>query len=118
MFIDKEHEISFKEFVKRANVTNEDTERYSLFYLLALNPDTRKHIEDLYNFKDNCIHSTGLNHGWQTGSSTAITRLAYNLFNGFIGEDESCKVTPLHIFSRLYDGCWDYVMFGIKLRWN
>jgi len=118
MFVDKDHENSFKEFMKRAHVTNEDTERRSSLYLLALNPETRKHIIDLYDFKNNCILLTGLNNAWQTGSSIAITRLAFNLYNGFIGEDESCKVTPLHIFSHINNNCWDYVMFGIKLRWN
>lgn len=120
MFIDKEHEVSYEEFIKKANVTNGDTERYSLFYLLALNPDTRNHIDDLYDFTDNCINFEGLNKGWQTSGSLSITRLAFNLYNGFTGEEigDKCKVTPLDIFSKIYDGYWDYVIFGIELRLN
>lgn len=117
MFINKEHEDTYNLFVKKSNIYSDDTERKSLFYLLAMLPDTRKHIKDLYDFKNNCIKLDGLNKGWQTSGTIAVTRLAFNLYNGFRGEDNSiCRVTPLDIFSSLDGEYLEYMLRAIKLR--
>lgn len=87
-------------------------ERKTLFYLLALNNDTRGGICDLYDFEDNTILSDGLNQGWQTSGSLAITRLAFNLYNDSCGKD---SITPLNIFTS-YIRDIDYMFCAIKIR--
>lgn len=117
MFINKEHEDAYNLFVKKSHIYSDDTERKSLFYLLAMLDDTRKHIKDLYDFKNNWIKVEGFNKGWQTSGTVAVTRLAFNLYNGFKGEDDSiCRVTPLDIFSSLGGEYLDCMLNAIKIR--
>ena len=68
-FKNKDHEAAFNKFVKKSGIDTSDKERLSLFYVLALNEDTRKHIQDLYDFQENWIRTTALNKAWQTGAS-------------------------------------------------
>lgn len=82
-FRDVQHEESFNNFMKKAEVEDWDKERTSLFYTLAIFEETRNHINDLYDFKENCMKCEGLNKGWQTGGTTKATKLAFNLFNNF-----------------------------------
>lgn len=117
MFINKEHEDAYNLFVKKSNIDSDDIERKSLFYLLAMMGDTRKHVGDLYDFKNNWIKSDGLNKGWQTSGSLAVTRLGFNLYNGYKGEEDSiCRVTPLDIFCSLGGEYLDCMFNAIKIR--
>jgi hypothetical protein len=57
-----------------------DVYRDSVSYLLGLTPETRKHAADL--FDDGNMKIEGLKKPWQTGTTTKLTRLAFNLWNG------------------------------------
>ena len=94
-----------------------DPYRRALFYALGLTADTLDHITDLYNFEEKGIEFDGLSAGWQTSTSMRITRLAFNLYNGWNGEDGIDRpefYTPYELFS---DGLAGYMLEAVKLRY-
>lgn len=111
-----EHEEGFNNFMKKAEVEDWDKERTSLFYTLAIFEETRKNINDLYDFKENCIKFKGVTKGWQTGGTTKATKLAFNLFNNFRGE-ESEDYSPLEIFSLDTD-YRNYMLMAVQIRFS
>lgn len=115
-FKNEEHKKSYEEFKARASISESDKERKSLFYLLALLSDTRNNINDLYNFKENWIKVEGINKCWQTGGTTKITKLAFNLYNGWRGEDGD-DYSPLHLFS-VDDDNREYLLEAIRIRFS
>lgn len=75
-----------------------DSERISLFYILAGNDDLYSKINYIYDFKERIIKSECLESGDVdfSSSSQRLIKLAFNLYNGypadvldtFIGLDE------------------------------
>lgn len=118
-FKDDEHHNYFYSFYKKANVQNYDTERLSLFYILALFSETRKNIDSLYDFERNLIIPEGLNAGWQTGGTTKATKLAFNLYNNYLGQlnDEGGDYSPLELFSVSAENR-EFLIEGLKLRFS
>ncbi len=116
IFKNREHELSYGEFKARACVREDDKERQSLFYLLSLLEETRKNINDLYDFKGNSIKFQGLSKGWQTGGTRRITKLAFNLYNGWYGEDGE-DYSPLHLFG-VSDDNRKYLLESIMIRFS
>ncbi len=82
-FANKTHEAAFYSFIER--MSKADCYRISLAYLFALDSVCRSHINELYNFDENCIIPNGIMQSWQTSTSLRTTRLAFNLYNSFIG---------------------------------
>ncbi len=134
LFKDKGHEEFYNFNVARTN-SAKDPYRKALFYTFGLTGETRRNIDRLYNFKKRCIEFDGLHDGWQTGTSMRVTRLAFNLFNGFNGDtgedepiDECHKYTPYELFDNslmvymfeavklLYPDYWKVGYDGIKLE--
>lgn len=115
-FKDSEHKEGYYDLISRAKVQDWDKERLSLFYILALFQETRTHINDLYNFKENCIRLEGLDNGWQTGGTRKATKLAFNLFNNWHGE-EGDNYGPLEIFS-LSTEYRNYMLLAVQLRFS
>ena len=83
----------------------------------------KNHINSLYNFKNHQIEFEGINQGWQTSGSLAITKLAFNLYNGFDGEYfnkneelEKTNVTPLDIFASVDVDLMPYLFNAINIR--
>jgi len=113
-FKDTEHEQSFLEFIASDTVEVNDVERLSLFYLLALNKDTRRSINSLYNFEGRHIEPEALDRGWQTSSSRKVTKLAFNLFNNF-NDREYDDFSPLELFSTS-DALYMSEALKIRLR--
>lgn len=102
-FINEKHKERFYKLLKRSYISNTDKERISLFFLLSIFNETYSNITDLYNFQENCIELEGLKKAWQTGGTTRITRLAFNLFNGYCEEDcPSCY--SVHSLLGFYTG--------------
>lgn len=116
IFKDARHELSYKKLNTRAGVKEWDKERKSLFYLLSLFEETTNQITDLYNFEENCIKIEGLNKGWQTGGTTKVTKLAFNLYNGWHGEDGE-NYSPLHLFS-VSDDNREYMLEAVRIRFS
>lgn len=117
-FADQAHHAFFVETLNRANC-HDDPYRCALFYMLGLTEPTRRCINDVYDFNDRSIRFEGLHAGWQTGTSTKITRMAFNLYNGFCGEpgegyDENAE---LYSVSELFNNeLAPYCFEAIKLR--
>lgn len=83
-FYDKDHEEFYKRIIEENNLQN-DCYRKSLFYLLGLTEDTRNHCKEIYDFKEKGIETAVIDKPWQTSTSLKITRLAFNLYNGYYG---------------------------------
>ncbi|GMQ56757.1 hypothetical protein AN1V17_11510 [Vallitalea sediminicola] len=110
-YLDNKHKVFFEEQILKTN-SSDDPYRKAFFYLLGLTVETRQNISDLYDFNDNCIEFEGLDKPWQTGTTTRITRLAFNLYNGYFGEEFSGKYTPYNLFDCELMG---YMFEAIKL---
>lgn len=54
---------------------------------MALDEECYKNRGEIFDFKENHIVLGTLNNAWQTGTSVRTTRLIYNLWNGYAGED-------------------------------
>lgn len=116
IFKNEEHKKSYEEFKLRACISEFDKERKSLFYLLALLEETRNNINDLYDFENNWIKHEGLNKGWQTSGSIKVSKLAFNLYNGWKGEDGD-DYSPLELFS-VSDENREYLLESIRIRFS
>lgn len=117
VFKNLEHELFYKDCLKKAP---NDVYHQSLFYTLGILKDTRTNIDSLYDFKNKEILFEGLNQGWQTGGSKKVTRMAFNLFNGFVGVwddqniDDGINYSPYFIFDTSEA---IYLMEAIKIRY-
>ena len=56
-----------------------DVYKDAAFYLLGLTEETRRHAADLID--EDGMKIDGLRQAWQTGTTTKVTRLAFNLWN-------------------------------------
>lgn len=88
-FRTSEHEKAYYSLLKRMGVSDKidkikddsgDIYRLVLAYLLTLDTECCKHIDQLYDFEDRFIELTALERGWQTSTSLKTTLLAFNLF--------------------------------------
>ena len=119
LFINNEHKEFFLDCIKKANAAD-DPYRKALFYMLGLTGETRRHINTLYNFTERGIKIDGLYDGFQTGTSSKVTRMAFNLYNGFTGDAESSRDDDPKYYSpyHLYDtGLMAYFFEAVKLRY-
>lgn len=61
-----------------------------------------------------CIRPEGLHEGWQTGGTVRLTRLAFNLWNGYAEQGDERMSTPYEIFDCGYA---PYFYEAIKMRY-
>lgn len=104
----KEFYLSMKEKVRTW-----DSYHQALFYILGLSSDCRNHIKDLFCFEGEeygIRFETAFDHGWHTSGSLALTRMGFNLWNGYKDEGTS----PDDLFDNEYER---YLFEGIKLRY-
>lgn len=111
-FKDKEHQLFYQQCMEI--VKNEDAFHQSLFYILGLDKDTRKHINDLYDFSTNSIKLNGINKGWQTSGSYNVTLFAFNLWNGYSRSKFPKHSTPYELFDCEYSV---YFIEAIKIKY-
>jgi hypothetical protein len=122
-FKDAAHKESYLTFIKKAEVSPGDVERKALFYLLALDDNTRANINSLYDFRagENHIKPSGINAEWQTSGACACTKLAYNLYNSFHGfkDEEMDDYSVINIFAYM-DGPVNKEAFfeAIRIRFD
>lgn len=114
-FYDNEHEKFYKEHTQEKKL---DCYNKSLIYLLGITEETRNHFSKLYNETVKEIILTGTTEGWQTGVSLAVTKLAFNLFNGYCGleDTEARNYTVESIFA--YKEFAPYFYEAIKIRFE
>ena len=111
-FKNEEHEDNY--YAVLAKMKSTDSYHRAVAYLLTLDSVCKKHIDDVFDFKQDAINPDGLHNGWQTGTSVQTTRLAFNLWNGFIEKGEEKRFTPDEIFTSSYA---KYYFEAIKLRY-
>lgn len=111
-FMNSEHEKKYYSVLARMRST--DCYHRAVAYLFTLDKDCARHINDVFDFKEDAINPDGLHSGWQTGTSVQTTRLAFNLWNGFIEKGEEKRFTPNEIFTSTYA---NYYFEAIKLRY-
>ena len=91
-----------------------DSYHKALFYVLGVSEDTRRHIDRLFDFHEDCIRPEGLNAAWQTSGTQNLCRLSFNLWNGYIEPGQEGSFTPDGLFASGYA---PYMVEGIKLRY-
>lgn len=118
-FINEIHRRFYEDCINRTN-SHSDPYRKALFYTLGLTDETRRYINSLYDFEERGVSFEGLFQPWQTGTSLKVTRMAFNLYNGFAGDtgenktDEPEQYTPDNLFCT---GLAVYFFEAVKLRY-
>lgn len=112
-FYDDLHQKTFTHAIMRAHISTTDRERLSLFYLLTLLPTTREHLDDLYDFANNGINFDSIHGAWQTGSTTKLTYLAFNLYNGFAVPHERNLYEDFHVTAYGVDSVTTYDHYSV-----
>ena len=112
IFKNDEHEERY--YAALAKMKSTDCYHRAVAYLFTLDRDCARHIDDVFDFRGDGINTDGLHSGWQTGTSVQTTRLAFNLWNGFIEKGEEKRFTPDEIFTSTYA---NYYFEAIKLRY-
>ena len=79
IFISDTHEKFYYEKLKE--VRYQDVYHKALVYCLGICDDTRRNVDNIYNFKTGCVKTECLHEGWITSGSAKIIRMAYNLYN-------------------------------------
>lgn len=106
------HQDFFLEMMRKCK-TNDSYHR-AFFYVMGISGDTRRNINQLFNFKEDSIIPDGMYGGWQTSGSIRVCQLAFNLWNGYAEKDSKDSYTPYDLF------CCDYApyfMEGIKIKY-
>lgn len=123
LFCDEAHYNFFVKKAKEFTASGGRLDSYSrsLFYLFGVCADTRQHIGELFCMKERIICLDALEHGWQTGTSRKITRLAFNLWNGHGYECESDgaqnSLSPYFLPDEIFCCCFQEFFFeAIRLR--
>ena len=80
LFKNKKHEAFYEENLPKCRL--QDVYHKALVYCLGLCEETRRYINRIYDFNTGYVKTECLKEGWQTGSSTKVTRIAFNLYCG------------------------------------
>ena len=104
IFISEEHKQFYSMMLEKINFS--DCYHEALFYTLGINPDTRKHVEEIYDFDENCIKIECISKAWQTGNSLKVTRLALNLYTNGV-PTTMCK-SYVHDGDKQFKECSKY----------
>lgn len=111
-FASKEHKEFYNKMMDKVKVN--DSYHRAFFYCMGISGETRRNIGQLFDFKKDCIEPDGLHEGWQTGGSIRLTRLAFNLWNGYSEQDNEKMSTPYELFDCGYA---PYFLEAIKMKY-
>lgn len=111
-FESEEHKNFF--FRNLQESTIKDTYHQALFYTFGIDQSCRENFDDVFNMQDHRIKPEGLHQGWQTSGSECATKLAFNLWNGFVEGEHEKGSTPYDVFAC---GHAPYFFEAIKLRY-
>lgn len=99
LFCNKVHKRTYMKFACKMKSSINNVYKTSLAYLLSLDNVCSNHINEIYDFDNECIKFDCLSAGWQEETSLKTCRLAFNLFTGDISwTQDPSKVTPADIF--------------------
>lgn len=111
-FYDLQHERFYCDMLEQSS--RNDAYHRALYYTLGIAKETRCHVNDLFDMEQGCIKPAGLYSAWQTGSTIRISRLAFNLWNGWTQEGQDRHSAPNELFACSYA---PYFMEAIRLRY-
>lgn len=111
-FTSKEHESFYKTMLQKSG--NSDSYHRAFFYCIGISDTMRRNVGRIFDFEQDRIKPEGLHEGWQTGGTVRITRLAFNLWNGYMEQGEEHMSTPYEMFDCSYA---PYFYEAIKLRY-
>ena len=115
-FVDDEHKAFFEQMVAKTR-TQDDVYRKAFFYTLGLTATTCHNIDDIYDFAEHCPKFDAVRKGWQTSTSVKVTRLAFDLYNGYDGKgktDAHDGYTPYELFAC---GLMEYMLEAVRIRY-
>jgi len=121
LFYDTNHEKFFNEKMEALQMLN-DPYRHSLVYLLSMLDSTRFYFNQIYNEITGDINPNVLTESWQTSGTITIIRLAFNLYNGFTGEEKKAddinNYTVENIFckSNLAPYFWEAIKIRFEIK--
>ena len=98
-FRDTAHRDFFLENMMKCRVN--DCYHRAFFYVMGIVSETRANINQMFNFKEDCIEPEGMHGGWQTSGTVKVCHLAFNLWNGYAEEG-----ADVHILTSLCDIAW------------
>ena len=113
LFNGEAHERFFNQMMARCP-RQDDSYCRALFYLLGVCDETRRRIDSMFDFGEMGIKSESLHTPWQTGGTSRLTRLAFNLWNGWMEDGAEHLSTPYELFDC---GFAPYFLQAIKLRY-
>lgn len=105
------HRDFFLENMNKCRVN--DCYHRAFFYVMGIASETRANINQMFDFKNDCINPDGMHGGWQTSGTVRVCRLAFNLWNGYTDMDSPQSFTPEDLF------CCEFAPYfyeAIKLR--
>lgn len=106
-----EHRNFFMECMQESK--SNDTYHQAIFYTLGINKDCRSNFNAIFDKETDRIKPDALYEAWQTSGSECVTRLAFNLWNGFVEEGHEKDSTPYDLFACEHA---PYFFEAIKLR--
>ena len=65
-------------------------------------PEKEATMSEIRFSSERLIKPGALHEGWQTGGSARLTRLAFNLWNGYVEKGEESLSTPYEMFDCGY----------------
>ena len=95
-FASGEHRDFFLSMMAKSR--HNDSYHRSFFYVMGIAPETRANIQQMFNFKEDCIEPDGMHGGWQTSGTVRVCRLAFNLWNGYTEPEQSNAFSPEDLF--------------------
>ena len=123
-FIDKKHE---QFYIEKLNELSEygktDVYYKSLVYTLGICETTRQHFKEIFNVKQSEVNLDSIQGAWQTGTSSKVTRMAFNLWNHNLMYDseedlKNEKISNYYAPSEIF--CCSYAPYfweAIKIRY-
>ena len=111
-FHSKEHRDFFLEMMSKCRVN--DSYHRAFIYVMGIAMETRRNINVMFDFENDCILPEGMYGGWQTSGTVRVCHLAFNLWNGYAEEHSEKMSTPYELFCCEFA---PYFMEGIKLRY-
>lgn len=92
----------------------QDSYHQAFFYAAGLAEEIRANIGELFDFERDQVCLEGLYAGWQTSGTDRITRLAFNLWNGWVEEGNEYLTSPYELFAGFHA---PYFWEAIRLRY-
>jgi hypothetical protein len=112
VFKDPEHE---EFFVRMKEITGQDDVYHrSLFYTIGACRETRDHYLRIYDMKNREIRPECLKEGWQTHGSRKVCLMAFNLWNGYVSEEDPRESSPEDLFASEYAS---YFLISLRIRY-